>query len=397
MTVIPYGDEELTLNLPTGCDQTELNIIDPPPLYDFKMELLRLLESSPFSLNSNNIIALICDTNPASVQVLNTLLNSLSYITELERVRVFIIAQNGIPSDMPKLDSKYPIIYHDPRESAKQMIGYTSYGTPVEINADFLESTIRITLGSFLPDPFWSMTGSLTHILPGLTSHRTNITNTRLALSQKPMPMNFKAKRFIDASDAVELANIDMFLTVQTKTRNQIVGLSAAYSINDLLMLFKNASRIFFQRVNRYHDLIIVGAGGSPLDSTLFDAIPALYSALSITRRNGTIVLVSKCASGLGPISFATLVNKLDQLEQSQIPCQIGSEKIHFLLEVLKYNRLLIYSDCLDARLNDIHPNIEVLSNLESCIDAAYSSMTSASRILVIQDGHRIIPMTATI
>lgn len=65
--------------------------------------------------------------------------------------------------------SRFPIYNHNPYESCKRL-GKTSQGTPVEINAEFMQCDLKIGIGAIIPHVSYGFGGGGKILLPGLAS-----------------------------------------------------------------------------------------------------------------------------------------------------------------------------------------------------------------------------------
>ncbi len=390
MAGIRYGGDMISLDPYVDVHLRELNVVSPPPIDDIFSSILAILRSRPHLLNSTGTIGIAIDSNTATLDALSALLQAIPQWTQKSRVSVFFTAENGIPVSIHRGLDEYNTIFHNPKASHCIEIGETSNGTPIEVNEQFLECDVKIVIASLLPDAFWSVHGGLTEILPGLTSQKTNEHNSRLALNEFPRYFNITTPRFNDMREAADLVSIDMYLLIQTDLYNRITHLFMADSTDPLLNIYHQASKYHVQRVNHYYDLVFTGAGGTPLDNTLFDSFNAVYSAASVTRRRGTIVLISECSRGVGPMPFMNLLENLIGMDGARLS-KLDLERARFIRTLLKDKHLLVFSKGITHELS-VDIALEVFDDLSECTARAFEMVRGNPEALVIQDGRRIIP-----
>jgi len=63
----------------------------------------------------------------------------------------------------------YPVYNHNPFHGCEH-IGETSYGTPIEVNGEYLSCDLRIAIGCIVPHPMFGFGGGPKMILPGIAS-----------------------------------------------------------------------------------------------------------------------------------------------------------------------------------------------------------------------------------
>ena len=61
-------------------------------------------------------------------------------------------------------------------------------------------------------------------------------------------------------------------------------------------------------------DAVVVSSAGYPLDTTFYQAIKGLLTAVEIVKQGGSIVLVAACSEGIGSKPFTDLIFKTDDL-----------------------------------------------------------------------------------
>jgi len=64
---------------------------------------------------------------------------------------------------------EYPVYNHDPFHGC-EIVGETKYGTPVEVNGEYLSCDLRIAVGCIVPHPMFGFGGGPKIMIPGIAS-----------------------------------------------------------------------------------------------------------------------------------------------------------------------------------------------------------------------------------
>ncbi|MEM0350920.1 MAG: lactate racemase domain-containing protein [Archaeoglobaceae archaeon] len=75
-----------------------------------------------------------------------------------------------------RIVENYPVFNHNPYENL-DYLGETSFGTPIEVNAEVMSYELKIAIGCILPHPQYGYGGGAKIVLPGIAGIRSIIYN----------------------------------------------------------------------------------------------------------------------------------------------------------------------------------------------------------------------------
>ena len=147
---------------------------------------------------------------------------------------------------------------------------------------------------------------------------------------------------------------------------------------------------------HRRADIVIVSAGGSPYDTTLYDAIDSLYPACEATEHGGSIVLVAECGGEVGPKGFIRGMSEFasadEVLTDSETNFEIGLEKARFFWNVLSSRNVVICSRLRESLVEErLHCN--AVKDPQEGLEVAQSLLASSKKVAVLNDGIRTVPV----
>jgi len=285
-------------------------------------------------------IALGGTTSPASaVAVLLPIVEKfVSLIVPRERITVVIA--NGVRdrSDPRLLEALrgadglkgVNLVEHTERSSTV-LLGETRQHTPVEVNKAYADAKVKIAIGEVFADHYTGFSGAHTSIIPGISSTQSVEANRKLVLRGSVKPGYVEANQVKeDALEAAKIAGCDLavqlvdnpqgkLLTVHIGVLEETWG-QAIYSLGSGYQINAEVGA----------DIVVVSAGGSKFDYSLYPAAWALQVASRLVRKGGAIILLSECADGLGPDSFTSLAH-IEQQAELERRYSLGAEALQVI------------------------------------------------------------------
>jgi len=270
------------------------------------------------------------------------------------RERIMIILGNGendkenkrlknAIKDVPELRN-ITLFDHNRNTSELVLVGNTHRGTPVEINNRYHDATLKIAIGETRIDPYTGYAGAHSAIVPGLASIETIKEYRKKYFSADIIPGKIEFNPIKeDVLEAINKVGIDFTLNIVTNKDGKIVSAHAgAYeetwgkAINSLADMREISSKTGA-------DIVIASAGGDPYDQNLYRASWALTNALQTAKRNGTIVLLAQCQTGLGAEAYTQLA-RVSELSELKRRYMYGAEALHLIKQALKNKRIILVS-----------------------------------------------------
>ncbi|MGY5854542.1 MAG: lactate racemase domain-containing protein [Candidatus Thorarchaeota archaeon] len=406
---LPYGDSDISLE---DRSLSKADILQPRlgvPLKDLKRRIHDILRSGSSKESLNDLrhmtsaailiegpfsigpMSLLLDCIVEHLQSIAVTMERIDVITSYEPGRTFTLddVRDFLGSDSDDLSVKK----HDPVDNGScTEIGKTpTECIPLFINSDYAAANYKIALGAIRPSLLVGALGGRTSVLPGVSGISTITQNAKLQVSGEIGPYILDNPASTDMNEACTISELDMILNTVHDYHGNVLDVVAGDPLEswiagvDLTKQFTNLS------VNRKYDVVIVGAGGAPTDMTLYDAIDCIYSAYSISRYSGVIVLVSECIDGIGPNGFEKGISE-HRTEESLLSVidtefDLGMEKARILTRIRESRELVVCSSLSPTRTSKIL-NCPVVRDPLEAIEIAKNQTSRTASTAVIPYGN---------
>jgi nickel-dependent lactate racemase len=299
-------------------------------------------------------IALEGTTPPkVAATVLSAIVKQLVELV-VPRERIIIVVGNGVnSSSYPSLIetlkthndiSGVNIIEHTRDTHNLVEVGITNQGTPVKINRNYSEASLKIAIGRTQIDPYTGFSGAFSAIVPGISGMETVLENRRHIFKgqskQGVIELNPIKE---DAIEAVKMVGIDFAVNLVLNYDDDLLQVYTGGFEESWGKACTGLGDSYEIDVESGADVVLVSAGGISYDRSLYGAIWALDSASLLVKRNGAIVLLAECSDGLGAESFTSLA-RVEELSEFKRRFALGAETIQMLKRILKNNRVVLVS-----------------------------------------------------
>ncbi|MDO8056988.1 MAG: lactate racemase domain-containing protein [Candidatus Hermodarchaeota archaeon] len=207
--------------------------------------------------------------------------------------------------------TKFRIITHDALTSSCKLIGTTSRGTEVRVNAEVLDLDAFVVAADMKNHYFAGYSNVIKNFLPGLCDFAAIEANHSLALEPESTfgrhPFHPDSSRRTNpvAEDMLEATKLIMkdrpgFMLGTVTSGPYILwagsGAFEPVTANGIRVIDESSS--FTVPVT---DHIIVTPGGFPQDESLYNAQRGLELTKNAVRDNGEILLLAECPKGIAP------------------------------------------------------------------------------------------------
>lgn len=218
----------------------------------------------------------------------------------------------------PTIMNSYRIENHFSQKPENHtFLGNTQKGIPIYIDKVYLESDLKITTGLIEPHLMAGYSGGRKAICPGIASIETMKMMHGPELMEHPKSAVgiLDGNPFhLEATEIALLAGVDFNLNVAIDKNRKITGVFAGDLVESHLeganFVEKHAKSTLPSPV----DAVVVSSAGYPLDSTFYQAIKGLLTAVEIVKPGGSILLLAACNEGIGSKPFTDLLFKTDDL-----------------------------------------------------------------------------------
>lgn len=408
-----YGEGSLPLDLSErfSIDQIVPQNVTTHP--NTTSELLRVLESPldsrPFSRMVSEVDSIAIVVNRMEHRLLvNELLQSLLRSVETfafnpDNVIIIYptferISKTEIDDFLGNPESKgHSLLLHNPNiKSSLEYIGETpTYSTPVQINEGYLCADMKIGLGEIRPDVFCGATGGRMSVIPSVSGRRTINRNTKLQATKQIGQLKLETPSCKDMLEISQLAGLDFIVNIVSDWQGNLAHIVAGDSFTSWMSGVNSAAVLAKADYSRHADIAIVSAGGSPNDTTLYDAIDCLYSAYEVTEQGGSIVLIAECSREVGPKGFLHGMSEFSTEEEvlaaSETNYEFGMEKARFLWNVLRSRNIVICSRLRNSLVEE-RLHCTAVKDPQEGLEAAQNMLASCKKVATINHGLRIAP-----
>jgi len=296
----------------------------------------------------------------------------------------------------PAVYDRVRVINHDPDDVVR--LGVTSHGTPVELFRPLLEADVRVCLGNLEFHYFAGYSGGAKSILPGCASKVTVTANHGLMTRPGAITGRLEGNPVReDLEEGAAMMGVDFILNVIVDDHHNI----AAAFAGDVLQAHRKGCELVGERgsvpIAKLADIVLVSAGGYPLDLNMYQAQKALDNAVYAVREGGVIVWVAECREGLGSEIFASWLQQADSaddiLERIGREFVLGGHKAAAIAGVLKKARVHLVSILTADDLGQV--GLVPFAELQQAMAAAYEAVGADASVLVLPFGDSVLPQQA--
>ena len=331
-----YGTGTLPMEIPEGNVVGVLEIAESVPLPDengaVREAIARPIASPPLAElagGRESACIVISDiTRPVPNKVILPPLLEVLEQSGIPREKITILIATGIhrPNNTEELETMvgsdimetYRIVNHfSQKPETHTHLGKTENGTPVYINTTYLEADLKITTGLIEPHLMAGYSGGRKAICPGIASVETMKVMHGPELMEHPK----SAVGILDgnpfhkeATEIARMAGVDFNLNVAIDKHRSITGIFAGELVESHRVGAAFVEKQAKVTLPAPADAVVVSSAGYPLDSTFYQAIKGLLTAVEIVKQGGSILLVAACSEGIGSKPFTDLIFKTDDL-----------------------------------------------------------------------------------
>ena len=183
---------------------------------------------------------------------------------------------------------------HNPYENCTPL-GFTSLGTPVSVNSEFISCDLKIGIGSIVPHPFGFGGGSKI-ILPGIAAMETiDANHTRLGLSPTVGMAKYQDNVLRqDMEEAARMAGLDIKVDAILNLKREVTDLVVGEPIAEFAAGVKLATEHYATDMVRDADIVIANCYAKANEMLL--ALPVASPLLS--ENSGDMVVIAVTPEG---------------------------------------------------------------------------------------------------
>ena len=411
---LPYGHDVIKVRVPKENIAAILSPRHAKALKDERSAIERSLKSSiacpPLASlvkGGDRVVVIVTDNTRACPddRLLPPILAELEQKVQRENITIIVALGLHKPMSQAELVKKlgedilanYRVLNHDVNDTVN--VGVTTRGTPVEINRRVVEADFRISTGFIEPHFFAGFSGGRKSIAPGVFSVRAAYKNHGYEMIKHPYSRAGILKGNPVHEDMVEqavMAKLNFIVNVILDKDRAITHVVAGHPVKAHEAGCAFVSDIATVKIRQKVDIAICTNSGAPLDLDLYQTCKGIYTASSITRHGGVIIMASSCHEGMGPASFEELHASVTCPEEV-----LGKIKNEEPLGVQWENQVLAMSHLgkeiyLLSNLEDSAVRRMMMTpihSIEEGLDRAFRKLGADARIGVIPEGPLVIPL----
>ncbi|MBD3159021.1 MAG: DUF2088 domain-containing protein [Candidatus Lokiarchaeota archaeon] len=283
---------------------------------------------------------------------------------------------------------------HNPFDDSRVVwVGETTASNGVLLCESYVRADFRVGMGAIAPDGFIGATGGGTAVLPNIASRETIIRNHKLRLQNDPRFFDITQPAAEDIAEAARLGGLDYVFNCVIGGSGTPASIVAGSFPEAWMEGVHTSERLTIKDTPHSASIVVIGGGGHPFDSTIYDTVDCLIAAEKVTQHGGTIVLVAQCSDGLGPaglgIGMTEESGSLVAGSLTNADFLIGMEKARILRRILETRNLIVVGELQKNLVEEVLKGRKA-ADLPDAIDMALANHPSYPRVVIIPDGRFI-------
>jgi nickel-dependent lactate racemase len=258
------------------------------------------------------------------------------------------------------------------------------------INAEFVNSDLRILIGELRPHHFLEYSGLSDLVFPYLAADASIYCH--LANGPGVTLGDLHKERVEIAKSFHDLFALGLTLNAEMRPSSMVFG-----GIDDsLTTLTTSVKELYSRPITKRADIVVMGAGGSLFDESLLEAVEALPAGLNALKKDGTLILAAECGRGHGGTEFYewSSEHKEPRYLETRLRHRFNYNgfKALFLSRTLEAHRVCLVSTIPDYYVENIF-RMKSAPTVNAALHNAQRTQGSDSTITVIPDAGRVIPI----
>jgi len=284
-------------------------------------------------------------------------------------------------------------------ENEMVYLGTTKSGTEIIINRLGVQAHKLVTIGSVEPHYFAGYTGGRKSILPGIAAYRTIEQNHKHALLPEARLLGLSGnpvhEDMIDALNIIadkEIFSIQMVLDCDRK----IYAATAGNIHTSFEAAIEKANDVYAVRVPEKAD-VVVSVAPYPMDIDLYQSQKALESGKLALKKDGILILVSKCRKGVGNETFMELLTSAKKpqevMDRIQAGYVLGYHKAVKMAEISLWAEMWAKTDLSPEVIQSVY--MKPVEDLQKALEAALQKKGKNAKVLILMDGSITVPIVS--
>lgn len=289
---------------------------------------------------------------------------------------------------------------HDSKNDPMDYLGKSKNGTEMYINKIVAEADRVIPISSIEPHYFAGYTGGRKSFLPGVASYKTISENHHLALMDSARAMNLKGnpvhEDMMDAMHVLKNLNIFAIETV-LDSDHDIYAVTTGDLNGSFYAGIDKAKEVFGVQIPHKAD-IVISAAPYPMDVDLYQSQKALDNGKLALNKNGILILVATCRTGIGPKPFYNLLSSektaegvLKKIDQSW---HLGYHKAAKMAQIDTWASTWAVTELTDEEMRNVH--FKPFHDLKTAFSKALAEKGPNASVIILPAGSLTVPEIST-
>ena len=292
-------------------------------------------------------------------------------------------------SDPIEAPSEVSVIHHSPVKSETTAIhGYSGDFMPT-ISRVAAESKMIIAIGELTLNHFTGYAGLCDLIFPGLASEASA---RQELIRNRPMEPHDLHKERLAISSCLRNIHAVGFVLKSDKSVADMVSGSFNETVTRLINVVDHVSTI---EARKPAEIVVMSAGGAPLDESLLRAVETFPAGLSVLKRNGVLIVAAECAHGHGGTDFYSWANEHKEARhlESRLRRRFNyyGWKAAYLLRALANHRIYLVSTIPDFYVEHTF-GLRAAKTMNGALQSAQRALGADSSVTAIPDASQTIP-----
>jgi lactate racemase len=421
--VLDYGKTGLEVEIPDANLAGVLAIRPQPPLVDPDAAVRAALDQPIGSLpladlarGKRSACVVISDiTRPVPNQILLPPILQTLESSGIPRAEITILIATGThrPNEGDELRSmvgadvasQYRLVNHDARDrDAHLFLGMGPRGVPIWVDRRYLEADLRLSTALIEPHFMAGYSGGRKSICPGICSIETvKVWHGPRFIGHERSDSGILDGNPVheEALYAARASRVDFIADVTLDAERRLTGVFAGDLEEAWIAGVRSVEHVVQSVLAAPVDIVVTSSAGYPLDLTFYQAVKGMVGALPAMKAGGTVIIVSRCAEGLGSRDFESILLGNDSIEAFVaetygegffIPDQW---EVHELAKALRKAEVLCFSEGIPAETLS-RCFVTPISSVEAGLERALGRHGPRARIAVIPKGPYVVPVTTT-
>lgn len=289
------------------------------------------------------------------------------------------------------------IVVHDCDDTENMItLGILPSGSPLKINGLAAEADLLVSEGFIEPHFFAGFSGGRKSVLPGICARETVMRNHCAELIGEPGSRAGNLGQNLihqDMTAAARMAGLAYIVNVILDKEKRVVSAVAGDAVLAHEEGCQRLARWCGASPTRLGDVVITSNGGAPLDQNLYQAVKSMTTAEAAAAKNGTIIVCSECADGIGGRNFYEAMRDCDspgQLLQEILTVKAEETvpdqwQYQILCRILEKHRVILVARS-ELRRIAADMKMEYAASLEEALGLA-GAWEEGKHTVVIPDG----------